>query len=64
MKKFKVTITESLEKVVEVKAPSLVDAELLVESQWKAGDHILDSSNFTGIEFNAEEVQRQRGMER
>ena len=64
MKSYKVTITETLEKIVEVKAPSREDAELLVERNWKDSEYILDADNFTGVTFQAEQSQRSRGYDR
>lgn len=51
-KKFKVCITETLERVVEVEA---FDAESAVDkaiSEYKNGEHVLDADNFTGVTFD------------
>jgi predicted Abi (CAAX) family protease len=53
---YKVTITETLQKVVIVDADSYDDAEQIASNNWRAGDYILDSSNFTGVEFSAGEA--------
>ena len=41
MKKYKVTITETLQMEVEVDAPNRSEAERLVNRQWVEGDYIL-----------------------
>lgn len=57
MKRYQVTITETLEKVVEIEAPNAVEAQRLVENDWNRDKYILDSANFTGVTFNAEEKE-------
>ncbi len=47
MKEFDITITETLEKVVTVKANSQEEAEDLVHDQWTQGIHVLSADNFT-----------------
>lgn len=47
MIEFDITITETLEKVVTVKADSQEEAEDLVHDQWTQGIHVLDADNFT-----------------
>ncbi len=64
MKKYKVTITEKLKMEVEVEAPNRIEAERLVNKQWIDGDYILDADRFTGVDFKAVPVQRERGYER
>ncbi len=48
MKEFDITITETLEKTVTVKAESQEEAEDLVHDQWSQSIHVLDADNFTG----------------
>lgn len=48
MKEFEITITETLEKKVNVKAETQEEAESLVHNQWSQGVHVLDAENFTG----------------
>lgn len=55
MKKYQVTITETLEKSVEVEAESQEQAQQIVSQAWKDGEYILDADSFTGVDFNAEE---------
>lgn len=60
MRKYKVIITETLEKVVEVEARDKIEAEQIVSDAWHNSKYILDADNFTGVEFTAEEVSRNR----
>lgn len=55
MKKFEVTIIETLKKKVEVEAEPEEDAKQMVTDDWYKGDHILDSDNFTEVDFDAKE---------
>lgn len=48
MKEFDITITETLEKTVTVKAENQEEAEDLVHDQWSQSIHVLDADNFTG----------------
>lgn len=54
MKKFEVTITETLEKTVVVEAPSKDEALQIAEDMWRNGDVILDADNFVGVEYQAD----------
>jgi len=54
MKTYKVTITEKLQKTVEVEAPCRFEAEKLVEKNWKNSEYILDSEHFKNVTFRAE----------
>ena len=49
MKKFEVTITETLKKTVEVEAETQEEAEQIVTDEWYKGDHILAADNFINI---------------
>lgn len=61
MEPYNVIITETLEKIVRVRASSREDAELRVEQNWKKNKYVLDSGHFTGVEFQAECPQHSRG---
>jgi hypothetical protein len=50
---FKVTISETLQKVVTVDADSLDEAEQTASDNWRAGDYILDAEDFVGVDFRA-----------
>lgn len=53
MKTYKVTITETLQRTVEVEAVSHAAALGMVEDRYAASEYILDSSDFTGVKFHA-----------
>lgn len=48
MKTYEVTITETLQKTVEVEANSHQEAERLVEKNWNDSEYILDADSFVG----------------
>jgi len=48
---FRVEITESLARTVEVNCPTAQEAEELVRKQWKRGEIVLDADDFTGVDF-------------
>lgn len=54
MKEYDIKITETLEKTVTVKAESVEAAQAKVEEEYYNSEHILDSENFTGVDFSAE----------
>lgn len=60
MKTYAVTITETLQRTVEVRADSYVAALKLVEERYSASEYILDSSDFTGVKFHSADRQRDR----
>jgi len=57
MKKFEVTITETLKKKVEIEAETQEEAEQIVTDDWYKGEHILDADNFTEVVFDAKEYE-------
>lgn len=56
MAKFKVEITETLRRVVEVEALDASEAEDKVEEQWSDSDIVLDYDDFDGVTFVAKKV--------
>ncbi len=64
MKTYEVTITETLQKTVEVEADSRLEAEALVESRWNNSEYILDSDSLVGVDFSARSNERSRDFER
>ena len=60
MKKFEVTITETLKKTVEVEAETQEEAEQIVTDEWYKGDHILAADNFTEVVFEAKENEPEK----
>ena len=53
MKTYEVTITETLQKTVEIEAASREQAEELVEQKWNDSEYILDAEAFGGVDFDA-----------
>ena len=53
MRKYRVTITETLELAVCVMAESRDEAERKARDRWKDRPYILDADNFTGVMFEA-----------
>ena len=64
MKTYEVTITETLQKAVEVEAASRAEAQELVEQKWNDSEYILDADSFVGVDFSARSNQRSRDYER
>lgn len=64
MKTYEVTITETLQKTVEVEAASRAQAQELVERKWNDSEYILDAEAFVGVDFSAQEKERRRDYER
>ena len=58
---YKVNITETLQKTVEVEANSRTEAEQLVSGKWRNGDFILDAECFTGVSFKTVLPEKDRG---
>ena len=55
-KKYRVTITETLKRTVDVTADSKVAAEQIVGDEWSRGKHILTADDFIGVEFEANTI--------
>jgi len=51
MKKYKIKITKTLERIVEVEARSFGAAFLNVQEKWVHSDINLDEDNFVDVEF-------------
>ncbi len=63
MKEFDIKITETLEKTVTVEADSKEEAEEIVKDAYYNQEHILDSENFTGVDFGTQaerEIQHEQ----
>ena len=56
MAKFKVEITETLRRVVEVEAIDASEAEDKVKEQWSDSDIVLDYDDFDGVTFVAKKM--------
>lgn len=64
MKTYQVTITETLQKTVEVEAGSKAEAEAIIEARWNDSEYILDADSFVGVDFSAAAEKRSRDYER
>ena len=53
-RKFRVTITETLKRTVEVDADSQHEAEQIVSDGWHNSKHILGSEDFVDLNFEAD----------
>jgi hypothetical protein len=56
-KPFKVVITETLKRIVEVEAKNIKDAEQLVSDNWHNSMYVLGADDFAHVKFEAEEEQ-------
>lgn len=56
MNTYKVKITETLEKFVEIQAENIDEALQIADNNYRAAlnEYILDSGNFTDVVFNVE----------
>lgn len=52
MAKYKIKVTETLQKVVEVEAETVKDALGIVEDMWNGSEIILFADDFKGVEFS------------
>ena len=53
LRKFKVTITETLKRTVEIEAEDQHDAEQIVSDNWYNSKYILGAGDFVDVEFEA-----------
>jgi hypothetical protein len=60
----KVTITETLQREVTVKARNCEEAEGVVQDDWNNEVYVLDASDFVVVDFRAEPLKRKRAYER
>lgn len=60
MRIYKVTITETLEKIVEVEARDKIEAEQIVSDAWHDSEYVLYTDDFTGVKFTAEPIVKNR----
>ena len=64
MKTYEVTITETLQKTVEVEANSREEAERQVEENWNNSEYMLDADCFVVVDFSARTNERSHDYER
>ena len=55
-KKYRVTITETRKRTVDVTAECKEAAEQIVGDEWYIGKHSLTAHDFTGVEFEANTI--------
>ena len=55
MKTYRVRITETLEKEVDIEAESLEEALAEAESRWNDSEYILDADSFINVSFSQAE---------
>ena len=60
MNTYKVKITETFEKVVEVEARNKIEAEQIVCTAYHDVQFVLDADNFARVNFTAELPARKR----
>lgn len=58
MKKYKITITETLSREVEVNADSEQEAIQKVSDDYRAEKYVLSSEDYMDTDFSAEEIAR------
>ena len=62
MKTYVVTITETMQKTVEVEASSHEEAERMVEQRWNDSEY--DTGHLVRVAFSARATERSRDHER
>ena len=55
MKKYRIIVRETLEKVLDIEASSREEAEEQAKHAWKIGDCVLSADDFTEVTFTASE---------
>lgn len=56
MKKYEVTITETLKRKVVVEAENLEDAKKVTD-EWYKGEYVLEADDFVSVNFKGEEKE-------
>jgi len=56
IKKHKVTITETLQREIEVEAKNRIVADRIVRHGWDNSKYVLGADDFIGVDFEIEEV--------
>ena len=56
MKTYKVSITETLSRLIDVEAVDKADALIEANRRWKDEGEVLDSDDFQSVEFQIEDV--------
>ena len=55
VKKYRIIVRETLEKVLDIEASSREEAEEQAKHAWKIGDCVLSADDFTEVTFTASE---------
>lgn len=50
--KFKVCISETLERVIEIEAPGEEEAIDIAIEEYRSGEHVLTADDFVGVSFD------------
>lgn len=64
MKTYEVTITETLQRTVTIRADSLAEAEGITETGWNNSEYVLTADDFVEAKFDAKERVRNKDYER
>ena len=56
MKIYKVSITETLSRLIEIEAPDKASALVEANRRWKDEGEVLNSDDFQGVDFQIEDV--------
>lgn len=64
MKQYDVTITETLQRTVPIRAKSLAEAEEIAEKNWNNSEYVLGADDFQRADFKAKERNRSKDFER
>ncbi len=63
MKDYDVTITETLQRTVRIRAESPAEAEEIAEERHSRSEYVLDAGDFKGADFHAREREKKRDYE-
>ncbi|MEO2262576.1 DpnD/PcfM family protein [Dorea sp. YH-dor228] len=64
LKEYDVTITETLQMTIPIRAASRAEAEERAEAEWNQSKYVLGAEQFVGADFHAEERRKERTYER
>lgn len=64
LRTYDVTITETLQMTVPVRAANRAEAEEIAEADWNQSKYVLGTEQFVGARFDAEEHRKERTHER
>lgn len=64
MKTYQVTITETLQMTVDIKAENPAQAEQIARDGYRDYKYVLDTDHFEDVQFDAKLRQKNRDVER